>query len=142
MMRAFRIVSHSGIMEEKKNSVKDTIDFSTTVLSISGLRMNDATQDAKQHLRTIVPDRSGRAGRSLTPSLQKKSRGISVLSVRMYCVVKRRTVQTDTTRSFIARFLDWPAYRYWQANRRIHSSKVVGLRTMRVPLCMKRCGFL
>ncbi len=59
MMRAFRIVSHSGIMEEKKNSVKDTIDFSTTVLSISGLRMNDATQDAKQHLRTIVPDRSG-----------------------------------------------------------------------------------
>jgi hypothetical protein len=68
-------------MEERKNSVQDAIDFSTTVLSISGMKkMVLRTQAAKQLLQTDSPGTLRMSGKVVRASLQQNPRGI----VRMY----------------------------------------------------------
>jgi hypothetical protein len=74
-------------MEERKNSVQDAIDFSTTVLSISGMKRNKMvlrTQAAEQLLRTDSPGTLRMSGKVVrVSSLQQNPRGI----VRMYYVL-------------------------------------------------------
>jgi hypothetical protein len=70
-------------MEERKNSVQDAIDFSTTVLSISGMKRNKMvlpTQAAQQLLRTDSPGTLRMSGKVVRASLQQNPCGI----VRMY----------------------------------------------------------